>query len=361
MKVRKILITAGVYSTDLSTDIGELWKDGKTVGEIAEMLNMTTANVNSYLPYERIIYNMDEKSVNADRQQRYRDRKKASNMFNTEGEMAEMTGMAETAESGAVDTKPVERMRTKTMIIVIGRKLRKLIPAEVLDDSSDPLARENSYTWGSNIGGEFVLHEPADPDKMIWCAEVTTSGRGAKKKQGIVLMSANCGFAVICALPTAPGLTSLLDLEKMSWEERRRAEEENERLLKAYRTQLETSMQDAIRTGLIAFSLPEEKVLDYTDTVRRVELVKGRPSFPQTRLEELIEQELKWAAGADPMTAFNVRGNWTSRKFGNSTGYRAVDMAVINMLGLNDEEQNEWLKRFTAPMRERMSSGTPDS
>ena len=53
MKTRKILITGGMYSTDLSTEIGELYKDGKTVSEIAALLNTTPANVNSYLPYER--------------------------------------------------------------------------------------------------------------------------------------------------------------------------------------------------------------------------------------------------------------------------------------------------------------------
>ena len=71
MKTRKILITGGVYSTDLSTEIGELYKDGKTVSEIAALLNTTPANVNSYLPYERIVYNMDEKSAEADRQARF--------------------------------------------------------------------------------------------------------------------------------------------------------------------------------------------------------------------------------------------------------------------------------------------------
>jgi hypothetical protein len=76
MKVRKILITGGAYSTDLSIEIGELWRDGKTVPEIAKLLSMTTANVNSYLPYERVVYNMEERSVEADRQARYRQRKK---------------------------------------------------------------------------------------------------------------------------------------------------------------------------------------------------------------------------------------------------------------------------------------------
>ena len=67
MKVRKILITGGVYSTELSTEIDALWRDGKTASEISVLLGTTVANVNSYLPYGRIIYNMEERSIDADR------------------------------------------------------------------------------------------------------------------------------------------------------------------------------------------------------------------------------------------------------------------------------------------------------
>lgn len=76
MKVRKILITGGAYSNDLTEQIGKLHRDSKTVAEIAAMLNMTRANVNSYLPYEGVIYNMPERSVAADRQARYRECRK---------------------------------------------------------------------------------------------------------------------------------------------------------------------------------------------------------------------------------------------------------------------------------------------
>ena len=62
-----------------------------------------------------------------------------------------------------------------------------------------------------------------------------------------------------------------------------------------------------IRSGLFAFSMPKEKVLDYTDTVARIELVKGRASTPAKRLEEFIEKELNWDAGDDPVAQFNIR------------------------------------------------------
>ena len=67
VKVRKILITGGAYSNDLTEQIGKLHRDSKTVAEIAAMLNMTRANFNSYLSYEGVIYNMPERSGAAER------------------------------------------------------------------------------------------------------------------------------------------------------------------------------------------------------------------------------------------------------------------------------------------------------
>lgn len=68
------------------------------------------------------------------------------------------------------------------MIIVVGLKLRKMLPVGPLEEASNLLARGISYTGGSDIRGEFVIHEPADPDKMIWCAEITSAGRGKRRK-----------------------------------------------------------------------------------------------------------------------------------------------------------------------------------
>lgn len=318
MKTRKILITGGCYATDLSTEIEALYKDGKTISQIAELLSTTPANVNSYLPYERIIYGMEERSVEADRQARYRERKKLPPLDEPKKEQ---------------EKRVIERVRDKTMIIVAGKKLRSLLPTDVFDETSDPLARDKSYRHGAYENGEFVIHEAQDPDKMIWCAELTSSGRGKGKKSGIVLMSANCGFAVICAVP--PTLEQPEDIKK-------------------YRRALEKAMMDAIRAGMLSFALPEDKVLDYTEAVRKIELVKGRRSTSGIRLEELIKNELSWKPGMDPVERFNVRGNWTDRKFGNGD-YRRVDEAVFNMLGMSEEEQRTWLDRFLAPMREGMS------
>lgn len=80
MKVRKILITAGAYTSERCEEIQDYYKNGYRVEEIAEICHMTQSSVYSYLAYETVIYNLEEKSVNADRQARYRERKKQNTM-----------------------------------------------------------------------------------------------------------------------------------------------------------------------------------------------------------------------------------------------------------------------------------------
>ena len=329
MKVRKILITGGCYATDLSTEIEELYRDGKTVGEIAMLMNMTPANVNAYLPYEKIIYNMEEKSPDADRHERYRERKKAG------------------AETVKTELPKIERVRNKTLVIVIGKKLRSLLPKDLLDNSTDPLSRD-FLDWGPDPWN------PKDPGKMIWCAEITASGRGRDKRQAIVLESANSGFAVICSMPSLPIVVSNEELENMLPDIRREAALENRQKILDCRRELEQEMIDAIRSGFLTFSLPEEKVQDYVDSIARVELVRGKPSAPATRLDELIQLELVWERGQDPLESFNVRGNFTSRKFGNSPLYRNVQDAVFEMLNMDDEERNRWTDTFIGTMTKNL-------
>ena len=77
MKVRKLLITAGVYKTELSEEIAGLYADGLAIKDIAVILNMSFASVSSYLPYNHSAYKLPDRSVNADSAARARNRKKA--------------------------------------------------------------------------------------------------------------------------------------------------------------------------------------------------------------------------------------------------------------------------------------------
>ena len=76
MKVRKLLITGGLYSTSLSRRIQELHAQGMTVAQITEETGLKRASINSYLPYAHIIYNLPDISIKAERQKQYRVRKR---------------------------------------------------------------------------------------------------------------------------------------------------------------------------------------------------------------------------------------------------------------------------------------------
>lgn len=78
MKVRKLLITAGVDKTELSEEITGLYAESKSINDIAKLLNMSFASVSSYLPYNHAAYKLPDRSVTADSAARARSRKKAS-------------------------------------------------------------------------------------------------------------------------------------------------------------------------------------------------------------------------------------------------------------------------------------------
>ena len=77
MKARKLLITAGVYSTEISREIQSLYASGKKIPEIQRIVGLSRASVHSYLPYSKGSYNMRELSTNAERTKLYRERKAA--------------------------------------------------------------------------------------------------------------------------------------------------------------------------------------------------------------------------------------------------------------------------------------------
>ena len=88
IKVRKLLITAGVYESDVAEKVKNTFKeyretqDYKTsILSTAKALNLSKASVTSYLPYEKGVYfpntaDKEKISVGAERQRRYRATKK---------------------------------------------------------------------------------------------------------------------------------------------------------------------------------------------------------------------------------------------------------------------------------------------
>lgn len=82
LKIRKMLITAGVYWNEVSDEVNELYRQGKTVQQIMEITGLKKSSVNGYLPYSKIIYKSDIVSMNAARIQVYRKRKVSVELLN---------------------------------------------------------------------------------------------------------------------------------------------------------------------------------------------------------------------------------------------------------------------------------------
>ena len=77
IKIRKLLITAGVYENPMSIEINRLKSEGKSVKEIQTITSLSSAAISGSLPYQKTIYNLEQQSELAERLKRYRRRKKA--------------------------------------------------------------------------------------------------------------------------------------------------------------------------------------------------------------------------------------------------------------------------------------------
>ena len=74
LKLRKLLITADVFTSDICAEINGLYQSGKKIPEIMKLTGLSRASVHSYLPYTKGLYNAAELSLNAERCQAYRIR-----------------------------------------------------------------------------------------------------------------------------------------------------------------------------------------------------------------------------------------------------------------------------------------------
>ena len=79
-KIRKILITAGVFSNVESKQVQSLYDSGKTIQEIMEITGLGRSSVNSYLPYSKGAYKneSDVLSIGNLRVKKHREKKDAS-------------------------------------------------------------------------------------------------------------------------------------------------------------------------------------------------------------------------------------------------------------------------------------------
>lgn len=74
-KARKVLVTYGIYPTDLTLRINNLYQSGSSPHEIATRLNINVKTVLGHLPYTKCMYNADHPTINAMRIRRTRKNK----------------------------------------------------------------------------------------------------------------------------------------------------------------------------------------------------------------------------------------------------------------------------------------------
>ena len=77
IKVRKMLITAGYYSTAMSRRIQALRDKGYNIQEIMDETGLGKASVNGYLPYTKGAYKLDSPTLYAEQGRLFRIRKAA--------------------------------------------------------------------------------------------------------------------------------------------------------------------------------------------------------------------------------------------------------------------------------------------
>lgn len=112
VKVRKILITEGLWESDTSLKIGDLLKRGMTTEEIADTLYMSVKNVQAYMPYERGVYGGEELSKEAIRSDKYRNRMRkaaAMQVIRSNAGNFDSGGKAEMQESKIIEFKKEEK------------------------------------------------------------------------------------------------------------------------------------------------------------------------------------------------------------------------------------------------------------
>ena len=84
IRTRKLLITAGYFTSPTASTVQRLKAEGKTIEEIGAALRLKPAAVYGYLPYENLAYNLPQTTSNADRHKRYRATKKLKTAVDTD-------------------------------------------------------------------------------------------------------------------------------------------------------------------------------------------------------------------------------------------------------------------------------------
>ena len=74
-KIRKILITGGCWTTERSREVANLYEKYGSISRVAKELGLSETLVKTYIPYQKVVYDLDDKSGNAKRIDRWREKR----------------------------------------------------------------------------------------------------------------------------------------------------------------------------------------------------------------------------------------------------------------------------------------------
>ena len=159
VKVRKILITEGLWESDTSLKIGDLLKRGMTTEEIADTLYMSVKNVQAYMPYERGVYGGEELSKEAIRSDKYRNRmRKAAAMQVIKSKAANLASerKAEMQESKIIEFKKEDK---KDKVLKLHLELNmKYVDEEEMQILKKHGAVKNGISRDILVPSDITLH-----------------------------------------------------------------------------------------------------------------------------------------------------------------------------------------------------------
>ena len=159
VKVRKILITEGLWESDTSLKIGDLLKRGMTTEEIADTLYMSVKNVQAYMPYERGVYGGEELSKEAIRSDKYRNRmRKAAAMQVIKSKVANLASerKAEMQESKIIEFKKEDK---KDKVLKLHLELNmKYVDEEEMQILKKHGAVKNGISRDILVPSDITLH-----------------------------------------------------------------------------------------------------------------------------------------------------------------------------------------------------------
>ena len=164
-KVNKILITAGVIDSPLHQDIMKFKEEGYDISDIALALGVSTSTVKINIPYEKVIYNGEEKSSGAEYVESFRKREK---VFLSKV-VRKKTNLGIGTETIFKESEKSERFEEAIRQMGLSNKIRK----------DDPIHLNPLFT------SEEIELFKISPNVIVLHIELDASLKGAKKETEI--------------------------------------------------------------------------------------------------------------------------------------------------------------------------------